>query len=160
MAIPLIFQEKNLIWTGNHTLNLLNSVLAYKLCIPFRFKYWEKLKSLSCCIVTTQTLLAHHLSLLFMSEKETAYFYLLNIWLLYISYFIFNDKKYVNKKYLATVSRHRWSPQIAMKVDKVCSFQPALQPSSAEESSSYSSILPFQVFLLYYYYFIFSCFTL
>ena len=35
--------------------------------------------------------------------------------------------------YLATVSRHHWSPQIAMKVDKVCSFQPALQPSSAEE---------------------------
>jgi hypothetical protein len=25
--------------------------------------------------------------------------------------------------YLATVSRHRWSPQIVMKVDKVCSLQ-------------------------------------
>ena len=35
--------------------------------------------------------------------------------------------------YLATVSRHSRSPQIAMKVDKVCSFQPALRPSSAEE---------------------------
>ena len=35
--------------------------------------------------------------------------------------------------YLVTVSRHHWSPQIAMKVDKMCSFQPALQPSSAEE---------------------------
>jgi hypothetical protein len=35
--------------------------------------------------------------------------------------------------YLATVSRHRWSPQIAMKVDKMCSFQPELRPSSAEE---------------------------
>ena len=35
--------------------------------------------------------------------------------------------------YLATVSRHCWSPQIAMKVDKVCSFQPALRPSSSEE---------------------------
>ena len=34
--------------------------------------------------------------------------------------------------YLATVSRHRWSLQIAMKVDKMCSFQPALWPSSAE----------------------------
>ena len=33
--------------------------------------------------------------------------------------------------YLATVSRHRWSPQIAMKVDKVCSFQLVLQPSSS-----------------------------
>ena len=37
--------------------------------------------------------------------------------------------------YLATVSRHRWSVQIAMKVDKICSFQSALRPSSAEEVS-------------------------
>ena len=37
--------------------------------------------------------------------------------------------------YLATVSRHRWRSQIAMKVNKVCSFQPALQPSSAEEEA-------------------------
>ena len=36
--------------------------------------------------------------------------------------------------YLAAYRRHRWSTQIAMKVDKVCSFQPALRPSSAEES--------------------------
>ena len=35
-----------------------------------------------------------------------------------------------SETYLATVSRHRWSPQIAMKVDKVCSLQPALRPSS------------------------------
>ena len=35
--------------------------------------------------------------------------------------------------YLATVSLYRWSSQIVMKVDKVCSFQPALRPSSAEE---------------------------
>ena len=35
--------------------------------------------------------------------------------------------------YLATDSRHCRSPQIAMKVNKVCSFQPALRPSSAEE---------------------------
>ena len=35
--------------------------------------------------------------------------------------------------YLAADRRHRWSMQIAMKVDKVCSFQPALRPSSAEE---------------------------
>ena len=41
--------------------------------------------------------------------------------------------------YLATVSRHRWSPQIAMKVDKVCSFQLALQPSSAEEDEGRSA---------------------
>ena len=34
--------------------------------------------------------------------------------------------------YLATISIHRWSLQIAMKVDKVCSFQLALRPSSAE----------------------------
>ena len=33
--------------------------------------------------------------------------------------------------YLAAVSRHRWSTQIAMKVDKVSSFLPALRPSSA-----------------------------
>jgi hypothetical protein len=39
--------------------------------------------------------------------------------------------------YLATESRQRWSQQIAMKVDKVCSFQPALQPSSAEEEDVY-----------------------
>ena len=38
--------------------------------------------------------------------------------------------------YLATVRRHRWSLQVAMKEDKMCSFQPALWPSSAEESSS------------------------
>ena len=37
--------------------------------------------------------------------------------------------------YLVTVGRHRWSLQIAMKVDKMCSFQPALRPSSAEEES-------------------------
>ena len=53
-------------------------------------------------------------------------------------------KKYVNKKkesdaYLASDSRHRRSPQIAMKVDKVCSFQSALQPSSVEEDSSSSA---------------------
>ena len=36
--------------------------------------------------------------------------------------------------YLANVSRHRWSPQIAMKVDKVCCFQPALLPSSASSA--------------------------
>ena len=34
--------------------------------------------------------------------------------------------------YLDTVSRHRWSLQIAMKVDKMCSFQPTLWRSSAE----------------------------
>ena len=35
--------------------------------------------------------------------------------------------------YLATDSRHRRSLEITMKVDKVCSFQLALRPSSAEE---------------------------
>ena len=39
---------------------------------------------------------------------------------------------------LATDSRHRWSLQIAMKVDKVCSFQLALRPSSAEEKTDLS----------------------
>ena len=43
------------------------------------------------------------------------------------------DKKYVKKKererHLPGYdSRHCWSLQIAMKVDKVCSFQPALWP--------------------------------
>ena len=37
--------------------------------------------------------------------------------------------------YLAADRRHRRSTQIAMKVDKVCSFQPALRPSSAEEEA-------------------------
>ena len=36
--------------------------------------------------------------------------------------------------YLATVRRHCWSLQVAMKEYKICSFQPALWPSSAEES--------------------------
>ena len=36
--------------------------------------------------------------------------------------------------YLITVSRHRWNPQIAMKVDNMCNFLPALRPSSAEET--------------------------
>ena len=35
-----------------------------------------------------------------------------------------------SETYLATDSRHHRSPQIAMKVDKVWSFQPALRPSS------------------------------
>ena len=44
-------------------------------------------------------------------------------------------KKYVNKRkesdtYLASVGRYRWSSHIVMKVDKVCSFQPVLRPSS------------------------------
>jgi hypothetical protein len=48
------------------------------------------------------------------------------------------DKNYVKKKeksatYLAADRRHRRSTQIVMKVDKVCSFQSALGPSSAEE---------------------------
>ena len=38
--------------------------------------------------------------------------------------------------YLATDGTHRQSPQITMKVDKVCSFQPALRPSSAKEEES------------------------
>ena len=35
--------------------------------------------------------------------------------------------------YLAADRRHRRSTQIAMKVDKVCSFQLALRPPSAEQ---------------------------
>ena len=42
-------------------------------------------------------------------------------------------RKEESDTYLAIDSRHRRSLQIAMKVDKVCSFQPALRPSSAEE---------------------------
>ena len=42
-----------------------------------------------------------------------------------------STKRKESDTYLATVSRRRWSPQIAMKVDQVCSFQPALHPSSA-----------------------------
>ena len=38
--------------------------------------------------------------------------------------------------YLAADSRHRQSPQIAMKVDKVYSFQPALWPSSTEKTAN------------------------
>ena len=38
--------------------------------------------------------------------------------------------------YLATVRRHHWSLQVTMKEDKMCSFQPALWPSSAEEDFS------------------------
>ena len=45
----------------------------------------------------------------------------------------FLNRRKESDTYLATDSRHRRSPQIAMKVDKVYSFQPALQPSSAEE---------------------------
>jgi hypothetical protein len=37
--------------------------------------------------------------------------------------------------YLTTVSRHCWSPQIAMKVDKVCIFQPALRPSQLKRKT-------------------------
>ena len=35
--------------------------------------------------------------------------------------------------YLTTVSRHCWSLQVTMKVDKMSNFQAALWPSSAEE---------------------------
>ena len=37
------------------------------------------------------------------------------------------------------VSRHCWSLQIAMKVGKMCSFQPALWPLSAEEDEGHSA---------------------
>ena len=47
-------------------------------------------------------------------------------------------RKKERNTYLAAVSRHHWSAQIAMKVDKMCSFQPALRPLSAEEEESYS----------------------
>ena len=42
-------------------------------------------------------------------------------------------KRKESDTYLATVRRHRWSLQVAMIEDKMCSFQPALWPSSAEE---------------------------
>ena len=44
------------------------------------------------------------------------------------------ERRKESDTYLATDSRHPCSLQIALKVDKVCSFQPALRPSSAEES--------------------------
>ena len=40
------------------------------------------------------------------------------------------ERRKESDTYLATDSRHRRSPQIAMTVDKVCSFQSALRPSS------------------------------
>ena len=43
--------------------------------------------------------------------------------------------------YLATVSRHRYRRQIAMKVYKMCSFQPVLWPSSGERCHSLSFLL-------------------
>jgi len=46
----------------------------------------------------------------------------------------------VSDTYLVTVRRHRWNLQVAMKQDKMCSFQPALWPSSAEEDSDSSQV--------------------
>ena len=46
------------------------------------------------------------------------------------------ERRRESDTYLATDSRNRQSRQIAMKVDKVCSFQPALQPSLAEGCSA------------------------
>ena len=47
------------------------------------------------------------------------------------------ERRKESNTYLATNSRHCRSPQIMMKVDKVCSFQPALlkrkTSSSADE---------------------------
>ena len=41
--------------------------------------------------------------------------------------------------YLATVSRRHWSLQIMMKMNKMCSFQPALRPSSADSAMQVES---------------------
>ena len=49
------------------------------------------------------------------------------------------ERRKESNTYLAADRRHRWSIQIAMKVDKVCSFQPALRPSSAEEKDLVST---------------------
>ena len=43
------------------------------------------------------------------------------------------ERREESDTYLATDSRHRRSPQIPMKVDKVCSFQPALRSSSSAD---------------------------
>ena len=51
------------------------------------------------------------------------------------------ERRKESDTYLATDSRHCRSPQIAMKVDLVCSFQPTLQPSSAEEEEDFSIVL-------------------
>jgi hypothetical protein len=45
--------------------------------------------------------------------------------------------------YLAIVSRHHWSPQIAMKMDKVCSFQPLQLMKAAVLAVSYSTLSTF-----------------
>jgi hypothetical protein len=52
-------------------------------------------------------------------------------------YFLLIEKSICDRRNISSfrvfmsifVSRHRWSPQITMKVDKVGSFQPALRPS-------------------------------
>ena len=41
-----------------------------------------------------------------------------------------------SETYLATVSRHCWSPQISMKVDKVCSFYRDLRTPAMSTDSS------------------------
>ena len=43
------------------------------------------------------------------------------------------ERRKESDTYLAADRRHLQSTQIGMKVDKVCSYQPTLQPSSAEE---------------------------
>jgi len=58
------------------------------------------------------------------------------------TYYVYIYKMLTRRKesntYLATDSRHRRRTQIVMKVDQVCSFQPALWPPSAEEEESSS----------------------
>ena len=54
----------------------------------------------------------------------------------YILIKIMLKKRKESDTYLAADRRHCQSVQIAMKVDKVCSFQPALRPLSAEEEDS------------------------
>ena len=51
--------------------------------------------------------------------------------------------------YLATVSRHRWSLQIAMKVDKMFSFQLALWQSSSSADEGQVGVALFPSCILY-----------
>ena len=51
---------------------------------------------------------------------------------------IMSKRRKESDTYLAADIRHRQNMQIAMKVDKVFRFKPALQPSSAEEEETSS----------------------
>ena len=64
----------------------------------------------------------------------------------HMSYIIFNDKSMLERRkesdtYLSTDSRHRWSLQIMMKVDKVCSFQPQCRLNAGSKLHTLSTLM-------------------